>query len=243
MGEQGALRIQKYFSDKGIASRRKTEEWISKGYIYLNGEKVTEPGTRLDPTRDKVTLDPKAKEEVRQYFLFNKPLGIVSVNAQAGEREIKDIVRLPPGVVPVGRLDKDSTGLIMLTNDGVVARRLMEPKFEHEKEYEVSFFKPITDEALEKLSSGLFLFGEKTKNVKIKRLGAYRIRMILKEGKNRQIRRLCEQVGYPARRLIRVRIAGFELNNMKLGQIKQLSKKEIGLLYKMLGIGDGSDLG
>lgn len=233
------IRIQKHFSDKGIASRRKTEEWIALGYVYLNGKKVTEPGTRFDPKKDKVTLDPKVKAAQNyQYFLFHKPIGIVTVNAQQGEREIRDIVKLPKGVVPVGRLDKDSFGLIILTNDGVVARRLMEPKFEHEKEYEVSFFQPITDQAIAEIKKGLFLAGRKTKPVQFKHLGAYRVRMILREGKNRQIRRICEQVGFPVKKLKRVRIANFELGDMPPGRLKELSKVEIVQLFRVLGLRD-----
>ncbi|MBU0579704.1 MAG: rRNA pseudouridine synthase [Candidatus Margulisbacteria bacterium] len=235
--EEKTIRIQKYFSDQGIASRRKTEEWIKQGYVLLNGQKVTEPGVRFDPNKDKVTLDPKVQEAQNYlYFIFHKPKGIVTVNAQKGEQEIKDIIKLPKGVVPVGRLDKDSMGLIFLTNDGVVARRIMEPKFEHEKEYEVSFFKQITEEAIKKLSQGLFLEGEKTKPVLIKRQGAYRISMVLKEGKNRQIRKMCKQVGFEIKKLIRLRVLNFYLGDLPPGKIKQLSKEEIKKLYKELNI-------
>ena len=237
MSDKNTIRIQKYFSDKGLASRRQTEEWIRSGYVYLNGQKVLEPGTRFDPKKDKVTLDPQAqKSQNYHYFLFHKPRGVVTVNAQRGEQEIKDIVRLPKGVVPVGRLDKESTGLIILTNDGVVARRIMEPDFEHEKEYEASFFKPVPEKILQKLSRGLFLFGKRTKAIRIKKLGAYRVRMILKEGKNRQIRRLCEQLGFPVKKLKRVRILDFKLDNLSPGRLKQFSKAEIKTLYQQLDL-------
>jgi len=231
------VRIQKYLSDKGIVSRRKAEEWIAAGYVYLNGQKVTVPGTRFDPSKDKITIDPKAKESQKlAYFLFNKPRGIVTVNAQKGEKEIKDIIKLPAGVVTIGRLDKDSTGLIFLTNDGVVARRIMESQFEHEKEYEVRFFKEIPDSALNMISRRQYMFGEKLKPINISRLSKFSIRIILQEGKNRQVRRLCESAGFPVKKLKRVRILDFELGGLQPGELRQLSPKEVRHLYKFLKI-------
>jgi len=237
MEKDGGIRIQKYLSDRGVCSRRKAEEWIKSGYIKINGSTIDVPGTRFDPASDVLEIDPRATEnENLLYFLFNKPRGIVTVNAQEGELEIKNIVHLPEGVFTVGRLDKDSSGLIFLTNDGVAARRIMEPRFDHEKEYEVSFFTEIPDETLKKLSSGLHLFGKKTRPIKIKRMGSYRIRMVLTEGKNRQIRRLCSGLGYPVKKLKRVRILNFELGNLPLGKLKKLSGPDVIKLYKALGL-------
>ncbi|MFH1630726.1 MAG: pseudouridine synthase [Candidatus Aenigmatarchaeota archaeon] len=231
------IRIQKYLSDKGIVSRRKAEKWIAAGYVYLNGEKVTVPGTRFDPRKDNITIDPKATESQNLvYFLFNKPRGIVTVNAQKGETEIKDIVKIPKDVVTVGRLDKDSSGLILLTNDGVVARRVMESQFNHEKEYEVRFTKEIPDSALNMICRRQCMFGEKLKPVKISRLSKFSIRIILQEGKNRQVRRLCEGAGFPVKKLKRVRILDLVLGDMKPGELRQLSEKEVEHLRKILKI-------
>jgi 23S rRNA pseudouridine2605 synthase/23S rRNA pseudouridine2604 synthase len=231
-----AMRIQKYLSEQGLASRRKAEAWIAAGYVKVNGRLVTEPGSHFDPEQDTIEIDPKVKEEKKYYYLFNKPKGLVTVGAQADEREIKDVVRLPKDVVPVGRLDKDSGGLILLTNDGVVARRVMDPKFEHEKEYEVSFFQPISDLSLKKISQGLILFGKKTKPIEIIRIGGYKVRMILREGKNRQIRRMCELVGNPVKNLFRVRLLSFELGRMAPVKLRLLTPIELQRLYRDLNI-------
>ena len=233
----GTLRIQKYLSELGIASRRKTEEWIELGLVYLNDEVVTSPGVRFDPKKDKVTLDPAIRQtEEYYYYLYNKPAGIVTVNAQGDESEISDLLKLPKGVVPVGRLDKDSSGLIILTNDGVVARRIMDPDFDHEKEYEVTFAKPFTAEAAKTISNGMFLFGRKTKPVQVKRVGPFKALMVLREGKNRQIRRMCEMAGFPVKKLKRIRILSFWLDDLPKGRLRTLSKVEIAKLLKTLGL-------
>jgi 23S rRNA pseudouridine2605 synthase/23S rRNA pseudouridine2604 synthase len=231
------VRIQKYLSDKGIASRRKSEEWISLGLVSLNGEIVTELGVKFDPRKDKLSLDSSIRDtESYEYFLYHKPTGIVTVNAQAGETEIKDVIKLPHGVTPVGRLDKDTSGLIFLTNDGVAARRIMDPNFEHEKEYEVSFFSPFTEEAAKLIEKGIYIKGSKTKPAVVKKLGRYRVRIILTEGKNRQVRRLCEHAGYKVKKLKRVRVLNFMLDDLPKGRMRQLKKAEVNKLMSLLSI-------
>lgn len=231
------VRIQKYLSDKGIASRRKSEEWIALGLVSLNGEVVTEPGVKFDPRKDKLSLDPSVRQtESYEYYLYHKPTGIVTVNAQEGETEIADVIKLPHGVTPVGRLDKDTSGLIFLTNDGVVARRIMDPTFEHEKEYEVSFFTPFTDEAAKTMEKSTYIHGAKTRPAVVHKLGRFRIRIILTEGKNRQVRRLCEMAGYKVKKLKRVRVLGFMLDELAKGRMRQLKKAEVKKLYAMLGM-------
>ena len=211
------MRIQKYLSEQGIASRRTAEAWLAAGYIKINGQLVTEAGAHFNPGTDEFEIAPEALQQKKYYFLFNKPRGIVTVGAQSGETEIKDIIDVPQGVVPVGRLDKDSGGIIMLTNDGVVARHIMEPQFAHEKQYEVSFFSPLTDEAIEQLRNGLYLFGEKTKPIEVQRLSGYRAILTLREGKNRQIRRLCEALGAPVKKLLRIKLLQFPLGDLEPG--------------------------
>jgi pseudouridine synthase len=141
------------------------------------------------------------------------------------------VIRLPKGVVPVGRLDKDTSGLIFLTNDGVVARRIMDPAFDHEKEYEVGFFIPFTDDAAQRIEKGMYLRGERTKPVTVIKAGEFKARLILREGKNRQVRRLCEQNGYRVKKLKRVRVLNFLLGDMNPGEIKQLNRYEIKKLF------------
>ncbi|MDR1453457.1 MAG: rRNA pseudouridine synthase [Candidatus Margulisbacteria bacterium] len=230
------IRIQRYLSEQGLASRREAAAWITAGYILLNGQKVTDTGAKMVLGADTLKIDKKARETPKYYFLFNKPLGIVTVNAQKGEREIRDIVKLPKGVVPVGRLDKDTGGLIFLTNDGVTARRIMDPAFYHEKEYEVNLYRPITDKALLNLEQGVYILGQKTRPAKTKRLGGYKFLLAITEGKNRQVRRMCEAVGCPVRLLLRKRILNFQLGTLKPGCLKELSAGEKSLLLKTLGI-------
>ncbi len=233
--DDNTIRVQKYLSEKGIASRRKAAEWMELGLVLLNGEPVTDTGARFDPSKEKVTLDPAIRQtEDYKYYVFNKPVGIVTVNAQAGETEIRDIVKIPAGVVPVGRLDKDTSGLIMLTNDGVVARRIMDPAFDHEKEYEVSFYEPFTEEAANLIRQGMNILGKKTKPVKIQRTGRYMVSMILKEGKNRQIRRMCEQAGYHVKKLKRIRILNIFLDDLPKGRMRELKKVEVKKLLDLL---------
>ena len=230
------VRIQKYLSEQGLASRREAAEWIANGWVFLNGEKVTDTGAKMLVGQDELTLDPRTKEKKKYYFLFNKPLGIVTVNAQKGEKEIRDIVKLPAGVVTVGRLDKDTGGLIMLTNDGVAARRIMSPEFFHEKEYEITLYKPISDTALHQLESGVYILGQKTRPAKTRRIGGYKFSLTITEGRNRQVRRMCESVGCPVKTLIRRRVLNFELGNLKPGQLKELSAKEQAELFRILKI-------
>jgi pseudouridine synthase len=235
-------RIQKHLSEQGLASRREAADWIAKGYVFLNGEKVTDTGAKMDTAQDKLTLDPRIKEKKKYYFIFNKPMGIVTVGAQQGEKEIKDIVKLPAGVVTVGRLDKDTGGLIFLTNDGVVARRIMDPAFYHEKEYEVSLYKPISDPSLRELERGIFILGQKTRPAKVRRISGYKFTLTITEGKYRQVRRMCESVGCPVKTLIRRRVLNFLLGDLKPGQLKELSKKEQAELLKTLSIATASSL-
>lgn len=235
MNKPNGVRIQKYLSDRGITSRRKAEVWLKAGFISVNGQKVTVLGTKVNPSRDEVTIDPAAyRRAPHQYFLFNKPKGIVTVNAERGEKEIRHIVRLPRGVTPVGRLDKDTTGLILLTDDGVAARRIMDPDFGHEKEYEVTFYDAITEDALRRLSQGMVLFGERTKPIKITRIDQTKVRMILQEGRNRQIRRMAYKVGFPVKDLKRVRLLCFEIGDMPEGRLMPLTKEEVQVLYEEL---------
>ncbi|MDR1114012.1 MAG: rRNA pseudouridine synthase [Candidatus Margulisbacteria bacterium] len=230
------IRIQRYLSEQGLASRREAASWIAAGYISLNGQKVTDTGAKMVLGADTLKIDKKASAAPKYYFLFNKPLGIVTVNAQKGEREIKDIVKLPKGVVPVGRLDKDTGGLIFLTNDGVAARRIMDPAFYHEKEYEVTLYKPVSDKALLTLEQGVYILGQKTRPAKTKRLSGYKFLLTITEGKNRQVRRMCEAIGCPVRLLLRKRILNFHLGQLCPGQLKELSNNEKTVLFKTLGI-------
>jgi len=218
------IRLQKYCSEKGLASRRKAEEYIQKGWIKVNGEVVRELGIKIDPEKDKVELVPQAEKEKQsfKYVLLNKPVGYVTNLPKKGEKEAKDL--LPPEdrkiVHAVGRLDKDSEGLLLFTNDGVLAHRLSSPKFEHEKEYEVTVDRKIADRAIKQYAKGITIGGLKTKPVIVSHLKGTTYRFILTEGKNRQIRRMLNNLGYKILKLKRLRIANYELRDLGLGEYR-----------------------
>jgi 23S rRNA pseudouridine2605 synthase len=195
------IRLQKYLSQAGICSRRKWEEYIEKGMIKVNGEVAT-LGMSIDPA--------KASEKL-VYYKLNKPRGIVTTCAQHDQRSILDIVDIPERVFPIGRLDKDTTGLILLTNDGRLANYLMHPKYKHEKEYVVETFGPISDEELKKMSEWVVILWKITNYAPIKRYSSGSFSIILTEWRNRQIRRMIEVVDHKVKKLKRIRIENVEL--------------------------------
>lgn len=222
------IRLQKYLSQAGICSRRKGEEYIEKGLIRVNGEVAT-LGMSIDPEVDKVELaeaEIKASEKL-VYYKLNKPRWIVTTCAQHDERSILDIVDIPERVFPIGRLDKDTTGLILLTNDGRLANYLMHPKYEHHKEYVVETFWPITDDELRRMSEGVFILGKITNKAPITRYSSGSFSIVLTEGRNRQIRRMVESVGHKVKKLRRIRIENIELWDLPMGRYLPLSKKEL----------------
>jgi len=224
------IRLQKYCSEQGIASRRKAEEYIKNGWIKVNGKIVTELGTKVDPETDTVELCAQAKQEQKQfkYVLLNKPEGYVTNLPKEGEKEAKDLLpKQYKGLSPVGRLDKDSEGLLLFTNDGVLAHRLTSPKFDHEKEYLVTVDKTISQEVLHKYHRGVVILGEKTKPVEVKKFKGTTYQFILREGKNRQIRRMLNNFGYRVLHLKRVRIANYKLGNLKPGEFIEVAQADL----------------
>lgn len=231
------LRIHKYLSQAWICSRRKAEEYISAWLITVNG-KIAEIGQLIDPTTDKVEMGKEAVKEQKEllYYKVNKPRGVVTTCAQSDEKTILDVIPLDKRVFPIGRLDKDTTGLILMTNDGRLANFLMHPRYNHEKEYVVETFWPISESNLEKMRNGLFILGSYTKKAKIERLSSWKFSIIISEWRNRQIRRMVEKVGSIVKKLKRIRIENIELWNMKEGDYKALTQKEKDELFKRLNI-------
>jgi len=233
-------RLQKILSARGICSRRKAEEFIEKGLIKVNG-KVAELGQKADPKKDNIEVDGEVIESRKElvYYVINKPRGIITTNAERKTQET--IISLLPKklqgkIFPVGRLDKESSGLLLLTNDGVLAYRLTHPKFDHEKEYEVITVREITDGALNKLKKGMTISGSKTKPAKIKRISQNKFTIALTEGKNRQIRRMCQKVGCPVKELKRIRIMTLKNLRLKEGEVRVLSQKERESLLESIGL-------
>ena len=230
------MRLQKYLSAAGVCSRRKGEELILAGRVSLNGVVVSELGTKADPEMDLVEVDGKAVhiQQDRVYIALNKPRGYVTSTRHKGELVVTDLVDIPQRVYPVGRLDKDSTGLLILTNDGRLHHRLSHPSFDHEKEYMVRVVKPIPDGALERLAWGVPMMGTRTRPACIRRTSRKQFHIILQEGKNRQIRRMVRKVGNQVTDLQRTRIANIRLGKLSEGDWRHLTEKELKLLLQSL---------
>ena len=223
------MRLQKFLSQAGVCSRRKGEEYIKAGLVRVNNTVVTELGTKIDPVSDRVEFKGKVvtPENNFVYIALNKPKGYVTSCSQPGEKIVIDLIDIPQRIYPIGRLDKDSTGLLILTNDGNLHHRLLHPSFDHEKEYDVTVSSPITDGALQNIAGGMPMMGTKTRPAEIIRLSPRRFRIVLKEGKNRQIRRMVRKVGNHVTQLKRLRISNIELDRLKKGTWRYLTEKEI----------------
>ena len=228
-------RIQKILSARGVCSRRKAEEYITRGLVKVNGAVAT-LGQKADPEKDEIAVDGKVLSERQEmlYFLMNKPKGIITSNTDPSARSsdktptVRTLLpaHLQGKIYPVGRLDKETSGLLLLTNDGVLAYRLTHPKFDHDKEYEVQVTHLVTDGQLHKLSHGMTISGEKTKPAKVERLGPSSFTITLTEGRNRQIRRMCQKVGSPVQELKRIRIMTLRDTALQPGKIRELTDAE-----------------
>lgn len=232
-------RLQKILSAHGICSRRKAEEFIDQGLVTVNGE-VAHVGQKADAASDEIMVNGKnirdgrdpcrdALEE-RLYYIMNKPTGIITSNVDNPDhpdRTVRDLLpkELQGKIYPVGRLDKETSGLLLFTNDGVLAYRLTHPSFNHEKEYEVVTTDLIKDGQLRKLQEGITIDGEKTKSATINRINETTFTIALTQGKNRQIRRMCQKVGAPLRYLRRIRIMTLA-PTLKEGAFRELTEAE-----------------
>jgi pseudouridine synthase len=236
------IRLQKFLSKAGICSRRKGEEYIKAGLVRVNSAVVTELGTKIDPLNDRVEFKGEVVKPKNDlvYIVINKPKGYVTSCSQPGEKIVLDLVDIPQRVYPIGRLDKGTTGLLLLTNDGDLHHRLLHPSFDHEKEYDVTLSKPITDGALKTIADGMPMMGTKTRPAKITRISSRRFRIVLKEGKNRQIRRMVRKVGSHVSRLKRIRISKIRLNKLEEGAWRYLTEREIESKSRLRGCGVSS---
>lgn len=237
------VRISKLLSQRGLCSRREADDFIAKGWVYVNEEQITALGTRAHPN-DRVTLNKQAKQsQARQLtILLNKPIGYVSAQAEHGYQPAIELITadqhwaedpqknfspgMRKGLAAAGRLDIDSTGLLVLTQEGRIAKQLIGENSEIEKEYLVRVQGQLTPGGLEKLNFGLSLDGKKLKPAKVQWQNEDQLRFILREGKKRQIRRMCELVGLKVIGLKRIRIGQIKLGGLPLGQWRFLSEDE-----------------
>ena len=230
------VRLQKFLSSAGYCSRRQGEVYIQEGKVRVNGRVITELGTKVDPEKDRIDINGQLLT-VRQtpiYIALNKPRSYVTTCNQKNEKIVVDLVDIPERIYPVGRLDKDSTGLLLMTNDGNLHHHLLHPSFDHEKEYVVTVAKPISDSALAKMEKGVIILGDKTRPAIVKRLSSKRFLVQLKEGKNRQIRRMVKKTGNRVIALKRIRVANIELGDLPEGAWRHLTAKETHQILKSI---------
>ena len=230
------VRLQKYLADCGIASRRKCEQYIQQGKVQVNGKVVTELGTKINPKKDKVKFENREITENRKmvYILLNKPIGYVTtVDDQFNRDTVLDLVKVKERIVPVGRLDMYTSGALILTNDGDFVYKVTHPKHEIEKTYTVTLKGIIQNDEVEKLRKGVQIEDYTTKPAKVKILktdkekNISRLEIIIHEGKNRQVRKMCEAVGKKVLALHRSKIGTIGVKDLELGKWRYLSSKEI----------------
>jgi 23S rRNA pseudouridine2605 synthase/23S rRNA pseudouridine2604 synthase len=230
------MRLQKFLSAAGVCSRRKGEELIAAGAVTVNGKPVDGPGLKVDPSKD-VILVHGVRVTVSDHLVYialNKPVDCECTCRKKNERIVTDLVDIPQRIYPVGRLDKDSEGLILLTNDGRVHHTLSHPSFEHEKEYVVTVRRRPSDRDLKTMAAGMTLSEYTTRPCRIRRISDNTFSIVLKEGKNRQIRRMVEAIGNEVVRLKRIRISHIRLDRLKTGKWRYLLPDEVVELMAIL---------
>ena len=226
------MRLQKFLSRAGVCSRRQGEVLIAQGRVGVNGSVTSQPGTQVDPAVDEVTVDGKkvelSPEKKWCYIALNKPKGVISSCAHQGkEPVVVDLVDIPRRIYPVGRLDKESCGLILLTDDGDLHNRLSHPSYNHEKEYSITTLQPVSRGALDKMAKGIMLDGKKTRRAKVWRTGSHGFKIVLKQGINRQIRRMVRKTGNEVIHLKRLRMGSVTLGSLAEGCWRYLTPEEV----------------
>ena len=226
------IRLNKFLSDAGFCSRRQADRLIEEGHVKVNnetalmGQKVT--------LLDKVTVDGKevSREEEQIVIAFNKPVGVECTTDKNNPDNIVDYINYKKRIYPIGRLDKNSQGLILLTNDGALVNNILKASNYHEKEYVVTVDKPVTDEFLKQMSKGVKILDQVTRPCVVKKVNKHTFNIILTQGLNRQIRRMCETLGFKVQKLKRVRIMGVHLDNLPIGNYRNLTSSELDSLKK-----------
>lgn len=236
MEEQNLVRVNKYFSEIGYCSRREADKLVEQKRVTING-KVAEMGSKVSPT-DEIRLNGKLitpKEKKKQvYIAFNKPRGIVcTTDSRREKNNIIDYIKYPERIFPIGRLDKDSQGLIFLTSDGDIVNKILRAGNNHEKEYLVTVKEPITRSFIYKMGNGVPILDTVTKKCFVEQIDKFRFRIILTQGLNRQIRRMCEYLSFTVVRLERYRIMNIDLD-VPIGKWRHLTKKELNDIFKLV---------
>ncbi|EKT55709.1 23S rRNA pseudouridine(2604) synthase RluF [Providencia sneebia] len=236
MQNQSSTRLNKYISESGICSRRDADRYIEQGNVFINGKRAAIGDQVFSGDIVKVNgqlIEPRNEEDL-VLIALNKPVGIVSTT-ESGERDnIVDYVNHSTRIFPIGRLDKDSQGLIFLTNHGDLVNKILRAGNDHEKEYIVTVNKPVTDDFIRGMGAGVPILGTMTKKCKVKKEAPFVFRITLVQGLNRQIRRMCEHFGYEVTKLERVRIMNVSLSGIPLGEWRDLTDDELIKLFEMI---------
>ena len=230
------IRINKYLSEVGYCSRREADRLVEKGKVTINGQ-ISEMGSKVeegDQVEVKGQKIEKSKKSKNIYLIFNKPVGIVCTTDRRREPDnILDFIKYPIRIYPVGRLDKPSEGLIFLTNDGDIVNKILRARNNHEKEYIVSVNRPINRDFIQSMSNGVEILNTITKRCFVKQLGPKKFKIILTQGLNRQIRRMCESLGYRVKSLKRVRIMNIKLD-VPIGKYREFTEEELFELNELI---------
>jgi len=228
------MRINKYLAHEGIATRRGADELIARGKILING-RVAVLGEKVNKG-DKVELRGKTGTKKFLYFAYNKPVGVITHSPQMGEKDIKESAKLPSDVFPVGRLDKDSSGLIILTNDGRVTDRLLNPGYDHDKEYHVRTQEPLRDSFKKTMEAGVDIEGYLTKKCTVRKSSPKSFTITLTEGKKHQIRRMVSAMHNTVVELERTRILNIRLDNLAVGTWRRIEGDELATFLAQIGM-------
>lgn len=226
------IRLNKFLSDAGFCSRREGDRLVEQGRVTVNGETAV-MGQKVT-VQDIVMVDGKriSREEEQILLAFNKPVGIECTSDLTNPDNIIDYIHYPKRIYPIGRLDKNSQGLILLTNDGSLVNHILKASNYHEKEYVVTVDKPVTEEFLKKMSSGVEILEQITRPCKVTKVSRHVFNIVLTQGLNRQIRRMCDALGYHVQKLQRIRVMNIKLGNLKKGSYRQLTDEELKELMK-----------
>ena len=227
------MRLAKYLAHAGVASRRAAEELIAAGRVRVGGEVVTDPARDVDDGSGVEVNGQPVAAEPREVWAVNKPKGVVSTASEPGRRRaVTELVDSPRRLYPVGRLDADSTGLILLTNDGELANRLTHPRYQVPKTYLVRLEQPPSEADLDRLRQGVRLEDGATAPAEVERLAERRVELTIREGRKRQVRRMAEAIGNQVEELTRIRIGPLELGDLRRGEARRLDRREIDALWK-----------
>ncbi len=228
------IRLNKYLSEAGVCSRREADALIAAGKVTVDGKVATTGMKVTDGQKVCVGKKPVEKKNDMVLLVVNKPVGIVCTEEKREKNNIIKFLKYPTRITYIGRLDKDSEGLLLMTNNGDIINKMMRAGNMHEKEYKVTVNKPITSEFIEKMAGGVPILDTVTRECEVEAIGKYKFRIILTQGLNRQIRRMCEYLGYKVTKLERVRVMNIRLGDLKPGQYREATEAEVKELYELI---------